>query len=74
MKVDKYKIRQDFKSEEGETLSVYYTNRGEPYREGIEISFDNDGQYGPSVFLEDDEAKSLRDLLLKRYPLIITQP
>ena len=66
MKVDRHTMRQDFHSEQdGGTLSVYYTNRGEPYRDGIEISFDD----GPFVFLENFEARLLRDFLIKMYPL-----
>lgn len=58
-----------FCAEEGHTLRVSYSNRGEPYREGIDIDLNlpND-QYGGSLFLEDHEAKQLRDLLNRLYP------
>lgn len=70
MKVDKFKHRKDFYSEDGDKLSVYYSNRGEPYREGVEVSFQCEGEGGgPYVFLEDREARELRDFLIQRYPL-----
>ncbi len=51
-------------------FSVVYTNMGEPFREGIQISVDNDdtNEYA-SVMLCDYEAKQLRDMLISRYPI-----
>ena len=58
-----------FVAEDGDMLIVTYTNRGEPYREGIQLSLEVDGgQYGGHLFLEDREAKQLRDLLNAVYP------
>jgi len=71
MKVDKFKQKAEFRGEEGERLEVYYDNRGEPYREGVSLHFSEDQSYRNEayVFLEDMEAKELRDLLLKLYPI-----
>jgi hypothetical protein len=47
-----------------------YTNMGEPYREGIEIGVENTDNYeSVSVMLCDYEAKLLRDMLIKHYPI-----
>lgn len=56
--------------DENDTFVVSYTNMGEPYREGIEIGIENnDFDKSVTVMLEDYEAKALRDMLLKHYPL-----
>lgn len=56
-------------SEDGR-LEVRYDNRGEPYRQGVSFDFERP-QYNQSarVFLETFEARGVRDLLLKLYPL-----
>ncbi|MDB4726122.1 hypothetical protein OAF54_01705 [bacterium] len=49
---------------------VRYTNQGEPFRAGILIGIENqEFSKDVTVMLEDREAKKLRDLLLKHYPL-----
>ena len=56
------------KSEDGEELRISYTNRGEPYREGCDITLTlATDEYSPSVsiFLEHRELKQLRDSLNK---------
>lgn len=51
-------------------LEVYYANRGEPYRQGIELSLERPSyDQRATVFLETWEARAFRDLLLKLYPL-----
>ena len=67
MKIDKYKKKVSFQAEDGEFLDVEYDNRGEPYREGISMSF-NGCDLFVSLFIEGREAKELRDLLLYLYP------
>lgn len=67
MKVDKYKQRAEFRGEDGERLEVNYANRGEPYREGIDIALYENRKLS-YIFLEDREAKELRDLLNRLYP------
>lgn len=59
-----------FSSEDGDRLEVRYDNRGEPYREGIKLAFRpvEDEWGGPTVFLEKDEARRLRDLIDRLYP------
>lgn len=58
-----------FPNSDGEALSFAQTNRGEPYREGVQVSFDlADYEYWGSLFLEEDEVRRLRDLLNKLYP------
>lgn len=48
--------------EDGETLRLNATNQGEPYRNGIQFSFDYDDKsvYG---FFEERDARALRDFL-----------
>lgn len=60
-----------FRAEEGHELRIVHTNRGEPYREGIEVSLELPGnEYGGHLFLEGGEARQLRDLLNDLYPTI----
>ncbi len=62
--------REDFQAEDGSTLEVYYTNMGEPYREGMQFYLhDRAYREASSVFLEEHEAKKLRDLLIRLMPL-----
>lgn len=49
-------------------LVIRGTNRGEPYRQGIEFDLDS-GDRNSTIFLEGYEAKKLRDLLLRLYPI-----
>lgn len=46
-------------------LSLYRTNRGEPYQEGVAIQLEDGHDYRKScaVFLEYEEAKELRNRL-----------
>ncbi len=49
---------------------VRYTNMGEPFREGINIGISNDEfDKDLTVMLGDSEAKKMRDVLLKLYPV-----
>lgn len=48
---------------DGPYLSVIRTNRGEPYREGLEVTVAYDYQHSGSVFLEHGEAAGLHRLL-----------
>lgn len=49
-------------------LRVTHTNRGEPYRDGMELSLDTEYNNHATLFLEADEARQLRDLLNRLYP------
>ncbi|MEG0063039.1 MAG: hypothetical protein RR740_00400 [Pseudomonas sp.] len=51
-------------------LEICWSNRGEPYREGIELNLDNrvNGEQA-SVFIEGWETRVLRDLLNRLYPI-----
>jgi hypothetical protein len=51
--------------ENGHELRVQYDNRGEPYRQGVDFTFDScNGRTIPVwVFLERDEVERLRDKL-----------
>lgn len=61
-----------FRAEDGAELVIVHTNQGDPYREGIQMSLDIDGgRYGGHLFLEDFEARCLRDLLNRLYPVRI---
>lgn len=53
-----------------DSFVVRYTNQGEPFREGIEIGIQSqDWNNQVTVMLCDDEAKQLRDTLMKLYPV-----
>lgn len=54
--------------EHGESVSVRETNRGEPYRHGIEVSLEAGNDYLGGVFLELGEAAHFRDLLNRIVP------
>lgn len=61
------KLRCDDPSD---TFIVRYTNMGEPFREGVDIGISNDEfDKDLMVMLDDSEAKQLRDVLLKLYPV-----
>lgn len=50
-------------------LIAQKTNRGEPYREGADITlYMGEWNYKAGVFLEGDEARKLRDFLNRIYP------
>jgi hypothetical protein len=69
MKVDRMKQRVEFRGEDGCSLEICYSNMGEPFREGIQLSLDEgDHERSPYIFLEQHEAKELRDLLNRLYP------
>lgn len=75
MKLDKFKKRISFEGENSAKLDIYYDNRGEPYREGITFSLsEEDYRTDSYVFMEDREAKALRDFLLKLYPVNTDYP
>lgn len=52
-------------TEGDDKVTVQYSNRGEPYREGVQISFVDESWNKPhvAVLLEDDEVVKLRDKL-----------
>lgn len=58
-----------FRADDGHELRVTYDNRGEPYREGVTLYLEKDYNFGAHLFLEDAEARQLRDLLNKLYPV-----
>jgi len=66
VKVDKYKLRAVFHGEDGEELTVRYTNRGEPFSQGIELEFADYDKY-INVYLEEREAKRLAKLVNTLY-------
>lgn len=53
--------------EDGESLRVEWDNRGEPYREGVSLTFE-DGKAHLMVFLDTEETKQLRDKLNELLP------
>ena len=56
--------------DDADAFIVRYTNLGDPYREGIEIGIENtEFEKDVTVMLLDYEAKQLRDVLLRIYPL-----
>ncbi len=59
-----------FKGEGDDELEIRYTNRGEPYREGVEVEWRlSDWRNSVSVFLEVEEMCRLRDKLNEMLPL-----
>lgn len=72
MRIDKYHQRAVFEAEDGGSLRVGYDNRGEPYREGICLVLEHDSDW-IHLFLEEEEVKSLRDLLNKLHPSVPTK-
>lgn len=69
MKLDRMKQRVKFLGEDGCSLEVSYTNMGEPFREGVQLYLDEGiHERSPHIFLEQHEAKELRDLLNRLYP------
>ena len=52
-------------SEDDHELTVQYSNRGEPFRDGVELMFDRqDGRTCPIwVLLDRDDVQKLRDKL-----------
>lgn len=53
----------EFYGEEGDRLVIYRTNRGEPFREGIDILLKNGYDTFAGCFLEKGEMRELRDKL-----------
>lgn len=50
-------------------LTVVSTNRGEPYRKGIDLAlYIGEYDYRAGVFLKGGEVRALRDLLNRLYP------
>lgn len=65
MKISKYDIREVFNGEEGDKLTVRYTNRGEPYSQGADFEFESGGGGYINVYLEQDELRRLHEVLGK---------
>lgn len=50
-------------------LQLTHTNRGEPYRQGVDLTFvGNHYKDHFGLFLDDTEAKRMRDWFNKLYP------
>ena len=52
----------------GEVLEISYTNRGDPYAEGIELDFRDDGPYNRrliGLMLSSSDVVELRDYLIE---------
>ena len=55
-----------FDGEDGSYVTVYHTNRGEPFKEGLEFEvFDAEQDLSVTVFLTEYELFSLRNYLNK---------
>ncbi|BCJ91829.1 hypothetical protein IZ6_25640 [Terrihabitans soli] len=67
MKVDLDKKRIEFQGEDGQTLSIYWDNRGEPYRQGLTFCLKENYDTLAYVFLEAQELRAVRDLLNRLY-------
>ena len=68
MKIMKHGVEVVAKSEDGGTLRLQYTNRGEPYREGLEVQIMlQEDEWTPStaIFLDQSELIRFRDALNK---------
>lgn len=63
MKVDRCKVKPLVFTEGDDRLTVGYSNRGEPYRAGVELQFEGDRCW-VAVLLDDDrDVRALRDKL-----------
>lgn len=69
MRIDRTTSKLELSGEGEERLVVQYDNRGEPYREGIQIALTQGYSREVGVFLENREAVQLRDLLNSMYPV-----
>lgn len=65
MKVRMDKVKPLVFREDGHELEVHYANRGEPYRDGVELSFSRTDYSTPGtwVLLDRAEVRQLRDKL-----------
>lgn len=59
MKIKRYEIKSLIFREDDNEFVVGYSNRGEPYRDGLEFSFRDDRLGSISVLLEDEELEQL---------------
>ena len=66
MKINKELKKVKFESQCGGFMEVQYTNMGEPFREGIQVCLESEKTI--NLFIEQTEAKQLRDLLNSLYP------
>ena len=62
--------------EHGNEVEIRYSKRGEPYSEGVQISFKDDSYNRPyvCVLLEDDEVVKLRDKLNEYLGQVAAEP
>jgi|GEM_PF-2787437 len=63
MKVNRHIGAKIFRGEDGDSLTIRYDNRGEPFREGVNIELQDDDYNGVSIFLDERELKELKDFL-----------
>lgn len=58
-----------FRAEDGNELQVRYGNHAPPYMEGITLTLEQGYECHAHLFLEDYEARRLRDLFNTLYPV-----
>lgn len=65
MQVRMDRIRPLIFAEDGHELRIQYSNRGEPFRDGVEFTFDSGGINGRSIWvlLDRQDVETLRDKL-----------
>lgn len=63
MKRNPIKLSERFTGEDGDSLTVCYTNWGEPFREGVSFEFHNGISDYVNVSLTTDEMQRLHILL-----------
>lgn len=63
MKVDKRKVKPLVFTEGENTLTVGYSNRGDPFRDGVEMSFECERCWVAVLLDEDRDVQLLRDKL-----------
>jgi len=67
MRIDKFKVKEEFYGEDSEKLSIIYDNRGDPYSEGITLELCQSTFDHIFVYLEKQEAKRLAKLIADLY-------
>lgn len=67
MIVSKYEAQEVFEVEGGESLEITYSNRGDPYSQGIDLDFREFGRSHVRIYLKSHEAVRLANFVYELY-------